>query len=284
MGEPATGTTWLMRTRLVGRVERTERSWVLSILDNRNRGHAKTSVRCLLLDAPGHHNDTRSMDYEDFKGTFLHALAGSGLRILASHPQETIDLRTTDRTYALYVEPVEPRRGNLFYVNAEISWRWGALQTARTITTEGDLLAELLGRDVASTSETENGWLRIDLKLRAGVQPDAVLPVPDSASWTKWCRTVMKRLDGRDRLVTKDEADDGSITSWQGHPETKVTCSKFGDLLVDSMSVSAFQIVRLPRDDDEQEQDDNPDAQVEKMFGRVKRALAAWQDCLKHLE
>lgn len=98
-----------------------DRDASLDALAGLEPGHAKTSIRCLHLDAPGYHNDTMSMDYDDFKGMFLHALAGSGLRILASHPQETIDLRTTDRTFALYVEPVEPRRGNLFYVNAEIS-------------------------------------------------------------------------------------------------------------------------------------------------------------------
>jgi len=60
-------------------------------------------------------------------------------------------------------EPVGRQDAPPFHTSAAIEWRWGALATARTATTEEDMLTELLGREDAHDVETERAWLRVDI-------------------------------------------------------------------------------------------------------------------------
>lgn len=83
-----------------------------------------------------------------------------------SSGKETLDLRSTDRTVTVYVEPIARDIGRPFHVSGAISWRWDAFKTARMATREEDLLAELLGRENVDAVETERPWLRIDIDLR----------------------------------------------------------------------------------------------------------------------
>jgi hypothetical protein len=66
-----------------------------------------------------------------------------------------------------------------------LSWRWDALQTARTATREEDVLEELLGRD-GYNLVTERPWLRVDVTLRATLPLDSPLPMPGAEAWRRW--------------------------------------------------------------------------------------------------
>ena len=117
------------------------------------------------------------MTYEEFKQAWGHARRDSGVPILSAHEgKETMDLRSMDRSFESHVKPVGGQDAEPFYVTATLSWRWDSLLTARTATTEEDMLSELLGREEARDVETEPSWMRVDVKLHAS------LPMGDGAT------------------------------------------------------------------------------------------------------
>jgi hypothetical protein len=227
------------------------------------------------------------VDYDEFKRTFLDALRDSGLPTIGPPPNEEIlNLRSTARTVTAYVEPLDRDIGRPFHVSATVSFRWSALQAARTGTSEEDLVAELLGED-ARDEETERPWLRVDIKLRAGLEWGKGIPMPSPATWTKWSREALGRLEKIERLVSDEvvrETHDGfhSVLAWQGDPEVKATCNALGELRLEAISVSAFQGIDLPRkwSDSERESDEHPHAQLRAMFERLKAALHAWGEVM----
>lgn len=231
------------------------------------------------------------MNYDAFKGAFLEALAESRLPIMGMAPaKEELDLRSMDRTCTVYIQPLARDANGSFHVSGEITWRWNTLHTARTATTEEDLLAELLGHSEADVIETNQPRLRVDIKIRAGLDYGKSLPMPAETAWATWSREAMGRLERIERLVAEEisvETEDGlrEILAWQGNPEIAVTCTPAGELRMESIEVSAFQIVRLPRKWDNTERaDDGPYDQLAAMFARVKAALFAWGDVMYHLE
>lgn len=191
----------------------------------------------------------------------------------------------------IYVEPLDREIGSPFHVSGAISWRWDALQSARTATTEEDLLTELLGReDAYDDIDTERPWLRVDLVLRAGLEYGKWLPMPSPAVWARWMEEVTGRLENVEPLVPEDvarELPDGqlAILAWQDGPEIRANCSPEGELRLESIKLSAFQLIELPRkwDSLEREPDDHPHAQLVAMFRRVKAALHAWGEVMDHL-
>lgn len=230
------------------------------------------------------------MNYDEFKQVFLGALRESGLPTIGYPPsEEVLDLRSTDRTLAVYVEPLDHDVGRPFHVSGKVSFRWCALQAARTRTSEEDLVAEILGED-ARDEETERPWLRVDVSIRAGLEWCKGIPMPPPATWATWSREALGRLEAIERLVSEDvlrERDDGyhAVLAWQGEPEVKATCNALGELRLEAISVSAFQGIDLPRQwsDDEREPDEPPHEQVRAMFDRLKAALHAWGEVMDHL-
>jgi hypothetical protein len=96
-----------------------------------------------------------------------------------------IDLSDGARTYRIFVELHRLQRARSFHVTAELSWRWDALQTARTATREEDVLEELLGRD-GYYLVTERPRLRVDVTLRANLPLDSPLPLRRAEAWRRW--------------------------------------------------------------------------------------------------
>jgi hypothetical protein len=190
----------------------------------------------------------------------------------------------------VYVEPIGREVGKPFHVSGAIFWSWDALQTARTATTEDDLLAELLGREDARKIATERPWLRVDIELRAGLEYGKAIPMPSALKWTRWSREAIGRLENVEPLVTGDvfrEAPSGfhAILAWQGEPELKVICTPAGELRLADISIRAFQGIDLPRrwGDTEGPADDDPHEQLSAMFNRVRAALYAWGEVMDHL-
>jgi hypothetical protein len=226
--------------------------------------------------------------YDEFKAAFLQALRASGLSTIG-RAAERLDLCSTDRTLTVYVEPAGRGLERPFHVSGVVSWRWDALQAARTVTTEEDLLTELLGRDDARDVETARPWLRIDVQLRAGLEVGQSIPMPSPAQWAMWRREAMGRWNAQ--LVTADVSHETAggrsraIPAWQGDPEVHATCDRRGELRLESLSLSAFQGIDLPRawDDTGHQRDGDPGEPLTKMFERLKVAFAAWAEAVDRL-
>jgi len=125
------------------------------------------------------------MNYDQFRALWYEILDEAGLLSFPPRPSETIDLGDMARMYRIFVELHRLQRAGPFHVTAELSWRWDALQTARTATREEDVLEELLGRD-GYYLVTERPWLRVDVTLRASPPLDSPLPMPAAEVWRRW--------------------------------------------------------------------------------------------------
>ena len=231
------------------------------------------------------------MDHDEFKDAFIEALGSSRLPVIRLSPaRESLDLRTMDRTVTTYVSPVDREVGRPFHVSGKISWRWSSLHAARSATTEEDLLVELLGRDEAEEIETAPSYLRIDVELRAATEYGTSLPMPAPAGWARWHRETVGRLESVEPLVPAERTRKGrggrlEILAWQGGPEISVVCDAAGALRLAGVRTSAFQLVGIPRrqDDPDREPDDHPHAQLAAMLRRLKAALHAFGEALDNL-
>lgn len=230
------------------------------------------------------------MDYDDFKTTFMSALRESGLPTIGLTPEEVLDLHRADRTFTIGVEPMDREIGTPFHIAANIFFRWDALQTARTRSCEEDVVVELLGREDAQDLDTVVPSLRVDIKLRATLALGKGMPMPPPATWAKWSKEALGRLEKIEPLVSEEvlrESADGyhAILAWQGDPEIKASCNAVGELRLDAITVRAFQMIELPRkwDDPEREPDEDPRGQLRAMFERVRAALYAWGEVMDHL-
>jgi len=199
-------------------------------------------------------------------------------------PAETIDLGDMTRAYRIFVERYQQRRAGPFHVTAELSWRWDALQTARTAAREEDVLMELLGRD-GYYLVTERPWLRVDVTLRASPRLDSPLPMPGTEAWRRWVAETTARL--APWLPTEAEAaGEGMVVhSWGGEAVARLRCDPDGRLLLTGVEWPAWQVINLVRqwDDPEREPDEFTDEELADFADRVGEALQVWESCLKHL-
>lgn len=231
------------------------------------------------------------MNYDEFRKAWGRALRESGLPLLSAREGDaTLDLRSMDRTFTTYVEPLGGQEAEPFHVAATLSWRWDSLLTARTATTEEDMLVELLGREDSRAVETERPWLRVDVTLHASLPYGKPIAMPAPSVWAKWAREAHGRLNEIEPLVPEEDVREGTdgrleILAWQGEPIAKVACGPDGDLKLESVEISAWQAVELPRrwDDSDREPDEHPARQLDEMFNRIRAALHAWMQAVDHL-
>jgi hypothetical protein len=125
------------------------------------------------------------MRYEDFRAAFDDALRESKLRMIRLWGEESLDVRSLDRSYEVHVEPLGGQDAEPFFVAATISFKWDALNTARTNTREEDMLTELFGRE-GSKRKTEKPWLRLDIRLNASLMDGQQIPMPPKRAWASW--------------------------------------------------------------------------------------------------
>lgn len=144
---------------------------------------------------------------------------------------------------------------------------------------------ELLGRD-RNHYDTEQPWLRIDVTLRASLPMDSPMPRPRTSAWQRWVTDVTDRLAPLLPKEVEEEEGDLIPLSWCGEPTAQFQCDPDGRLHLSSVELSAWQRIDLPRewDDPDREQDPEPNAQLVDLAGRVREALHAWEDCLRHLQ
>lgn len=231
------------------------------------------------------------MRYEEFRSAWDDALRESKLSMIGLWGEETLNLRTTSRSYEVHVEPFDGQDAEPFFVAATMSFRWDALNTARTATREEDMLIEVFGREAAYDLDTERPWLRIDIKLNAALTHGKPIPMPPTQAWAKWIQETMGRLEDVEPLTPDEkvrENDEGNleILAWQGTPTARVSCTPEGDLLLEAVSISAMQLMHTPRifDNPNKEPDEPVYGQLQEMFHRVRASLLAWMQALDHLK
>jgi hypothetical protein len=231
------------------------------------------------------------MTYDQFKQAWVEALRESMLPTLGVEPvEESLGLRAMERHVRSVVEPFGGQHAGPFHVTAALAYRWDALQTARTATTEEDLLGRLLGREGIRTRRTAHPWLRVDVTLRASTQWGKELALPPPHAWQRWARETLGRLETIEPLLPSQTVREGrgglpEILAWQGEPELRGLCSPTGDLKLRGVEVAAWQAIEVPRrwDDPARRPDKPPDAQLAAMFKRLRAAMNAWMEALDHL-
>jgi len=191
-----------------------------------------------------------AMRHDDFTRLWLEALRESGLRVAAvDELAESLDLRSMTRTGSSSVETAQDAAP--FHVVAALSWKWHALQTARTVTTEEDLLTTLLDR-ASDKVRTQRPWLRVDVELHATLPWGHDLPMPGPQVWARWAREAIGRLEVIEPLVPAETTRAGrggrlEYLAWQGAPDIDVACAADGSLQLRGVRVSSWQAIELAR-------------------------------------
>ncbi len=228
------------------------------------------------------------MRYDDFLNAWRETLRRTGLPVFGFE-ELRLALGSLDRTYLVRVEPVGGQHAAPFLVTAELGWRWTALHTARTVTSEHDFVRDVLGED-ASEIVTEPGWIRVDLVLHATTPYGKPASMPERSAWSEWTSEVTARMNEVERLTREDnirESEDGRIEllAWQGSPTAEVACDLDGTLRLSSVKLEAWQSVVLPRVWSLQERPTDPpvEPQLTEMMARLKRALYGWSESLDRL-
>jgi hypothetical protein len=229
------------------------------------------------------------MDYDEFKAEFLGALLESGVPTFSA-PSESLDLKSLTRTLRVYVRPFRPEHAGPMRASGTIWWSWDALHAARTTTSEQEVLHQLLGTDDSSDTPTDRPYLRIDLELHAKFDWGKEIAMPPPATWARWAREVVGRLEEVERLISEETSvtlPNGrlGVLGWQGKPMLSVSCDETGNQHLEGVSVSAFQIIEVPRHSDNSDwvPDPHPAPRLRELFARVRRALQAWDEAMDHL-
>ncbi len=231
------------------------------------------------------------MTYEDFKRAWISALRESTLPLLGAEPvEEMLGLRSMDRVVKSFVEPFGGQHAEPFHVSAALEYRWDALQSARTATTEEDMLHQVLGLDRNRKPRTERPWLRVDVTLRASTVWGREIALPSQAAWKRWARETLGRLESIEPMNRTETARQGrlglpEILAWQGEPELEVLCSPAGELKLRGVEIATWQAIELPRkwDDSSRKPDEAPDDQLAAMFKRLLPSMNAWMEAMNHL-
>jgi hypothetical protein len=221
------------------------------------------------------------MNYREFLGAWEEAFLGKGVLAHTDRPEETIDLEGMERKYSVRVgmfcggPSPEP-----FTASMELKWEWDALKSARTRTTEEDVLGELLGREGAMGIPTEQPWLRVDITLAGKVHVGSTLVLPSAKAWRSWVNETAQTVD-----PLLPFSGGTSIESWRGEPTAEVRCDAIGEFSLRGVELAAWQALSLPRqwDDPDREPDESVQQQLEAFAGRLRDALQAWKTCLKAL-
>lgn len=225
------------------------------------------------------------MRYEDFKAVWAELLRESQLRPFG-FPSETLDLVMMDRRYESRVEPFGGQDAEPFLVTAALSWRWDALQSARTATSEDDAVRDLLGTD--SRARTDKPVMRVDISLHATLPWGKPITLPSPPLWAAWVREVLGRLEDIEPLLPEKKVRQGKkgrleALAWRTEPQLEVVCGDDGALQLSAVSLAAGQMLTLPRQWNSDRQDTQPDKQLGALFARLKLSLKAWSEAMDHL-
>jgi hypothetical protein len=195
-----------------------------------------------------------------------------------------------ERTCRSFVEPTGGQHAEPFHVTAMLEFRWDALETAWTNTTEEYVLHELLGLDRTRRPRTAMPWLRIDVTLRASTVWGKEIPLPAPSAWQGWARETLGRLERVERVIPTENLRRvrkglPEVLAWKGEPQLNVLCTPGGTLKLRVVEIATWQAIDFPRrwDDPDRKPDKGPDDDLSAMFKRLKAGLNAWTEALDHL-
>lgn len=211
------------------------------------------------------------MRYDEFRDRWQAALRTA--RVLSHHdrPEETISLTTTGRRWRVHLlpRPAEP-----FHVGATISFLWDPFESARSYTCEEDLLTELVGR--RAVRSTQPRLLRVDITFRATLAYGSTTPMPAPDVWAPWVASAGEKLD---TALTGRRRRKGGEIAWRGDLEIDGRSTPDGALSVQGMSVSAYEMIVVPRiwdDPRRRARETTADKQIDGLAGCFRVALNAW--------
>jgi hypothetical protein len=222
------------------------------------------------------------MHYEAFRDAWESALRAARLIVSHERAEESLLVGSMARRHALRLGVFHDQPADPFTGSVEVSFRWSPALSARTETSEADLLTELVGRDAATALETDRPWLRMDITFAGKLAWGKPLLLAGPATWRTWAAHVADRVDPL--LPALDEEDlgrEGVIDSWLGEPEAQVRVGPGGELWLLGVQFEGWQAIELPRQGDRDgELDPGPEAQLEALAARLRVALDAWKKSL----
>lgn len=216
--------------------------------------------------------------------------AQSRLGMIGLWPEETLDLRTIDRTLTIHVEPLGGSDAEPFHVAAKVSFSWDALSTARTATREEDTPMTRFGPDSVPKRKTVRPYHRIDFELRGSLMTGQELPMPSSRAWASWAEETIGRLIHIEPLTPQEKVRENKawnleVLAWPGHPEAAVLVGPDGELRLSAVTIAGVQLIETPRAFDiGKREDPAPRRDLQEMFHRVRASLPAWMQALDHLK
>jgi hypothetical protein len=227
------------------------------------------------------------MRYDEFCSQLQNALRNEGLfRQFIGSPAETIELASGARHWEVFVMQSSSLHAETFHVSAKIAFEWSPFNTARSYTTEEDLLTELLGRKKQSLA-TAQRFVRVDLDLQASLPYGATTTLPDSQVFGGWTTSVNQKLDG---LLTEHKERQGRLIAILGGlNEVEVHArGDAGDLLcIQRISVAGFRLVRVPRawdNPDRRSAEKGAAGELARLAQRFKDAIDEWAGSVAELE
>jgi hypothetical protein len=225
------------------------------------------------------------MRYENFRDRFEIALQQAGLlRAHLSEATETIDISSTDRLWRVWIGQSLGQEAEPFSVSGKVSFRWSPANTARSQTCEEDLLTELYDRDLFS-ADTVPRLVRVDIHLYAKLPYGSTTPIPETEVWQSWSDSVEAGLA---EALPRDDVDRErrllpAVKGWRGDIEVLARYTGDDKLSLEGVSVSAFQLVPVPRvwdDPEKREKEPGVEEYLDELVGRIKLAMDEWRGSL----
>ena len=130
--------------------------------------------------------------------------------------------------------------------------------------------------------------IRVNISLRASFPYGSTTPMPAPEVWRSWSDSVEAGLD---EALPRAESEEGSgsliaVIGWRSDIELKARCNEDGKLSLESVSVSAFRLVPVPRvwdDPDKREEEFDGGEHLEELGGRIHEAMEEWRKATAEL-
>lgn len=217
------------------------------------------------------------MRYAEFRDQLEDALQEAGLCFHSvDRPVEAIEIANTVWRWKAYIYRTAPRSAEPFHISAEVSFDWSPFDAARAFTREEDLLTELFGRR-KRPARTERRWKRVDLSLHASLPYGSTTPMPEGRVFGAWTASIEENVHAAFDEIEERNGRIAAVLGASGALEVQVHSKPDGILSLNSVAISGFRIVHLPRVwDDPERRGAEMSSQAE--LGRMARTFKATFD------
>lgn len=226
------------------------------------------------------------MRYAEFRDELEDALQEAGLFLHSvDRPVETIELANTVRRWKVCIYRTAPRSAEPFHVSAEVSFYWTPFDAARAFTREEDLLIELFGRR-KRPARTERRWTRVDLSLQASLPYGSTTPMPEVRVFGAWTASIEENVHGAFNEIEERNGRTVAVLGGSGDLQVQVHSKPDGILSLNSVAISGFRTVRLPRvwdDPERRNAERSPQIELGKMARTFKCTFDEWTKSVSEL-